>query len=144
MKKNRYSVILVACFTIIFFLLSLSCLFPSFVQAKNPQPWRDLPGGDRCVGQNNPDVATIQGIECLFINLVRVATPVVGLLLFIMLIIGSLKYLVSGGDPKKVQSARQALTWAIAGVVIFFGIWFILQLIKLITGVDVTRFEIPG
>jgi len=111
----------------------------SVVYAQQPQEW----------GQINPnclsgDVATIQGFECIFINLVRVLTPLVGLLLFIVLVIGSFKYLTSGGDPKKTQAAQQTLTFAILGLVLFLGIWFILQAIKAITGVDVTIFTIPG
>lgn len=116
---------------------------PTHVYAQKPEEWEVLQTpGKPCVLEG--DVATIQGLECLFINVTRVLTPIVGITLFIMLVIGALKYLTSAGDPKKTQSAQQTLTWAIAGIVIFFGIWFILQLIKAITGVDVTRFEIPG
>lgn len=124
---------------ILLYYYIVALFFPSPVYAQMPEDWKG-----RCVSTTDPDVATIQGLECLFVNIVRVLTPIAGLLLFIMLIIGSFKYLTSGGDPKKTQSAQQTFTWAIAGIVIFFGIWFVLQLIKTITGVDVTIFEIPG
>jgi hypothetical protein len=90
------------------------------------------------------DVPTIQGLECLFINIVRIITPLAGLALFIMLIIGSLQLLTSGGDAKATQKAGQTITWAIVGLVLLLGIWFVLQLVKTITGVDVTKFVIPG
>jgi hypothetical protein len=63
--------------------------------------------------------------------------------MFIMLIIGSFQLLTSGGDAKATQKAKATLTYAIAGIVLFLGIWFILRLIQTITGVDVTKFEIP-
>ncbi|HUV71746.1 MAG TPA: hypothetical protein VMW25_01940 [Clostridia bacterium] len=119
----------------------VSVLFLSPAYAQGPAKWGQLPVEAPCeIG----GVATIQGFECIFINLVRVLTPLVGLLLFVMLVIGSFKYLTSGGDPKKTQAAQQTLTFAILGLVLFLGIWFILQAIKLITGVDVTQFRIPG
>jgi hypothetical protein len=122
-------------------LLITFSLTPKLAHAQLTEEWKDLQTApNRCIALG--DVATIQGLECLFINVVRVLTPIVGLLLFVMLIVGSLKYLTSGGDPKKTQAAQQTLTWAIAGVVIFFGIWFILQLIHAITGVDPTEFRI--
>jgi len=51
--------------------------------------------------------------------------------------------MTSGGEPKAVAKARATITAAIFGLVLFFGIWFILLLIKAITGVDVTQFVIP-
>lgn len=112
-------------------------LFAIPVRAQVPEPWIE---GD-CVVNG---VATLQGFECLFANVVRILTPIAVLAVFIMLIVGSLKLLTSGGDPKQTQQAQQTLTYAIFGLVLFVGIWFILQLIKTVTGIDVTIFKIPG
>lgn len=90
------------------------------------------------------EVATLQGFECIFINLVRILVPLVGLAFFIMLIMGSFKFMTAGGEPKKLEQARKAITSALFGLVAFFGIWFILLLIRTITGVNVTKFEMPG
>ena len=106
-------------------------------QAQSTEIWKGA-----CV--RDVDVATIQGFECLFANIVRVITPIAFLLLFITLIAGAFQYLTSGGDPKQTQKASKAITSAIIGIVLFLGIWFILQLIKIITGIDVTIFRIPG
>lgn len=111
-------------------------LFPSFAYAQEPEEWTG-----NCVSDG---VATIQGFECLFANIVRILTPIFGIALFIMLVIGSFQMITSGGDPKQAQKARQTITYAVFGIVAFVGIWFILTLIKTITGVDVTIFEIPG
>lgn len=132
---------------VLFFLVFFSFTLASSAKAQFPQSWSDL--NRNCVETVTVDdqqieVATIQGFECIFINLVRIATPIVGILLFIMLVVGAFKYITSGGDPKKTQEAQQTLTFAVLGLVLFLGIWFILQLIKIITGVDVTQFKIPG
>lgn len=124
------------------FFSFLTALIPFFypvsayAQIGAPEEW-----GGECVSDG---VATIQGFECLFVNIVRILTPIFGLALFIMLAVGAFQMITSGGDPKQAQKARQTLTYAIFGIVAFVGVWFILILIRTITGVDVTKFEIPG
>ncbi len=131
-------------FTLCLLIVSSLSATPALAQVSFPQPWGDI--SKRCLGQipGTEDVATIQGFECLFINIVRILTPIAGLAMFIMLIVGSFQLLTAGGEAKAIQKARATLTYAIAGLVIFLGIWFILRLIQTITGVDVTKFEIPG
>ena len=45
---------------------------------------------------------------------------IVGIVAVIMLIIGGIKYVVSGGDTKKVTDAKNAVLYAIIGLVIAF------------------------
>lgn len=89
------------------------------------------------------EVATLKGFENIFSTILSLATTAAGLVCFLMLIIGGFKYLTSGGDPKQAASARGTLTWAVAGLAIIIGAWFILQFIEYFTGVEVTIFEIP-
>lgn len=89
------------------------------------------------------EVAKIQGFECIFKNIVRILTPVAGLAVFIMLVVGAFQLMTAGGEPKQVQKARKTLTSAILGLFIFAGIFLVLKLIQAITGVDVTKFEVP-
>jgi len=119
---------------------------PSFIYAQESEAWNS-----RCVVKITPspsgpeiEVATIQGFECIFTNVVRILTPVAGLAVFIMLVVGSFQLITAGGEPKQVQKARKTLTSAILGLFIFAGIFLVLKLIQAITGVDVTKFEIPG
>lgn len=117
-------------------------LTPAYAQA--PGEWTDLITGkpaDWCVKDG---VATIQGFECIFVNVVRILVPLVGIAFFIMLITGAFQFITAGGEAKALQKARATLTFAIFGLIAFFGVWFILLLIRTITGVDVTKFEIPG
>lgn len=45
---------------------------------------------------------------------------VVGIIAVVMLIIGGIKYVVSGGDSKKVTDAKNTVLYAIIGLVIAF------------------------
>lgn len=89
-------------------------------------------------------VATFKCFEPLFSNVVRALTALVGVALFIMFVVGGYGFLFSGGDQKKLEKAKGTLTGAIAGVVIIVIAYLILKTITLFTGVDVTKFTIPG
>lgn len=88
------------------------------------------------------DVATIKGAECLFKNLLQVVGWAAGIAFFIMFIVGGFKYLTAGGDPKKAAVATSTLTLSIAGLIGVIVSWLIILLIKKLTGVDVTNFNI--
>lgn len=96
----------------------------------------------RCV--QHGDVATIQGFECLFANILQVIVTIAGLAFFFMFISGGFKYLTSNGDEKKLAAASSTLTMAIIGLVGVIASWLIMNFIQKFTGVNVTIFEIPG
>jgi len=90
------------------------------------------------------DVATIQGIQCLLANILSTAITIIGLAGFIMIIWGSFKYLLSGGNSKHTESARSTITYAIIGLVVALSSIIILNLISAFTGVrNITQFIIP-
>jgi len=88
-------------------------------------------------------VATIKCLEPLFENVVRSIVSLAGIALFIMLLTSGFTFLFSGGDQKKLEQARGSMTNAIVGLVVIVIAYLILNTIKVITGVDVTKFEIP-
>lgn len=93
-----------------------------------------------CVQQ---EAATIQCLEPLFQNVVIAIVSLVGVALFVMLVVGGFKFLLSGGDQKQLEQAKNTVTYAIIGLVVIVVAFLILQTIKVFTGVDVTKFEIP-
>ena len=97
--------------------------------------WSDSTG-------TNP--ATFKDLEVIFSNTLNIAVALAGILLFIMLVVGGFSYLTSTGDPEKVKKAGGILTWAIVGFVLLIASWFILRLLSQFTGIDLTKFEIPG
>lgn len=88
------------------------------------------------------DVATIGDLGTLFQRVVGFALGFAGIVLFILLITGGFKFITSGGDPKAVEGARKTLTYAIAGLLVILLSYMVLVLIKEITGVDVTNFNV--
>lgn len=102
--------------------------------------------GGACVGSAGAanDVATIQGLECLFGNVLQVIVTVAGLAFFIMFVVGGFNYLFSDNDPKKVAVASSTLTMAVAGLIGTIASFFILKFITDFTGVNVMDFVIPG
>jgi TRAP-type C4-dicarboxylate transport system permease small subunit len=90
------------------------------------------------------DPATLQDIECIVRNILNIIIPFAGLAAFVVLLVGGFQYLTSGGDPKKAQQAQGVITGAIIGIIVTLGIWFLFQLIFVLTGIDVLKFEIPN
>lgn len=60
------------------------------------------------------------GDEGVFRQITNVVLYIVGVIAVIMLIIGGIKYVVSGGDAKKVTDAKNTVLYAIIGLIIAF------------------------
>jgi hypothetical protein len=89
-------------------------------------------------------VATIQGFQCLIGNVLSVAITLIGLAAFVMMIYGSFRYMLSGGNTKGIEDARHTITYAVVGIVLALSAYIILNLIAAFTGVEeITKFEIP-
>jgi type IV secretion system pilin len=86
------------------------------------------------------DVATFKDLETIIERIIQLALSLGGLVAFIMLIVGGFKFLTSSGDPKQAESAKNTITWAIGGLIVAIGAWFILNLIVDFTGLDKTTF----
>jgi len=88
------------------------------------------------------EVATLKGFECIFASILNVVIRLAGIALLVMLFVGGFKYLTSGGDAKKAQTAQQTITYAFLGLAAIIGSWFIFLLIKTFTGINVLEFNI--
>jgi len=121
---------------------SINFLSPPHIFAQT-QKWKEMDtsgGVGKCVVG---DVATIQGFECLFQNILQILVPIAGLAFFAMFLVGGFKYITSAGDPKKAAAATHTLTMAFIGIIGVIISWLILLFIKNFTGVNVTEFAIP-
>jgi len=93
-------------------------------------------------GQFNALVGyTIPGLISAFIVIVLI---IAALLFFFMLIIGGIRYITSGGDKAKAESARGMITSALIGLVIVFAAWAIVQLVQNFFGINIFSLNIPG
>jgi hypothetical protein len=82
------------------------------------------------------------GLEFVFSRAVQALVGIVGLVIFIMLIVGGFKLITSGGDPKAAEAAKNTLTHAAIGAALLVLSIFILRLIAQFTGVDVRTFKV--
>ncbi len=89
-----------------------------------------------------PPPAGLDQISGLFTAIVKAATGLAFVAVLVILVVASIKFLTSGGEPKAVASARDAVTWALLGILFMAIAWLILQLIQAFTGVKVTIFDI--
>ncbi|MDZ4246792.1 MAG: pilin [Dehalococcoidia bacterium] len=89
------------------------------------------------------DVGTIGCLEVYIQNLIAFIFPIAGAVALFFLIIGGIRFVTSGGEPKAVETAKKTLTYAVMGLALIFLVFFILKGVILpLTGVDLTRFNI--
>jgi hypothetical protein len=89
-------------------------------------------------------VATIRGVQCLLGNVLGVAVTGIGFAAFIMTIVAAFYYLLSGGNSKGKETARNTLTYAVVGIVVALSAFIILNLIAAFTGVNtILQFTLP-
>jgi len=60
-----------------------------------------------------------------------------GLISFFLLIFGGFQVIVAGGDTKKMQQGKAAITGAVTGLLVIFGSFWIVQIITVITGINI-------
>ena len=92
-------------------------------------------GGCLRLRDNTPISAKYSNFSFLVNLLVRNLFVVAGVLLFLMIIIAGVK-MVSGGK-KGLEEGRNILGVAFAGFILMFSAYWIVQLIKYVTGADI-------
>jgi heme/copper-type cytochrome/quinol oxidase subunit 2 len=101
-----------------------------------PLPWNSIVAG--CVTPEG--VATIQCISAVFQNLIQAALLFAGVVALFLIIHSGFKFVTSSGDPKKVEEARETMTYAITGLIIVLLAFFIINYISYITRVNCIEF----
>jgi len=127
-------------FLALFINLTSYILSPNLVYAQNTSSW-----SERCAPTiDGEKVASIQGLECLFANVLTVVTYVAGISFFFMFIVNGFKYIFSSSDQKQLAQINSSITLAFIGLAGVIISWLVLAFIENFFGVNVTVFEIPG
>lgn len=135
MSMRRFIAPLLCC--ALFFAVAMA---PTPAHAQLTQPWNGV-----CVDDSNSDVATLQGIQCLVGNMLTIAISGVGFVGFVMMIVGSFRYLLSGGNSKGTESGKNTFTYAVVGLVVALMSFMAIQVISAFTGVQtILQFKIPN
>jgi len=83
---------------------------------------------------------SIQGLVNAAINI----TLIVASILFVFsLLIGGIKFIISGGDKERSENAKRQVVNALLGVFIVFSSWALINFISQFFGIDLLTFEIP-
>lgn len=121
--------------------------FPLPAQAQT-SVWHGVCTGKGSVsssGVSRTDVATIQGIQCLIANVLSVTLTLIGLSGFIMLIVASFRWMLSGSNSQEVEKAGKTMTFAVVGLLVALSSFIILNLLAEFTGVkSILNFVIPS
>lgn len=70
-------------------------------------------------------------------SFIQFALVIAGVIFFFMLVIGGIRWILSGGDKAQTEAARNQITAALVGLVIVFAAWAIASLIQALFGVDI-------
>ncbi len=85
-------------------------------------------------------------IDDLIVGVFDKIWPFVGLALFAMFLYGGTMWMLSSGDPQKVQKATGTILWAVVGFVILMLVMVILGTFESILGLPAGRlrvFDLP-
>lgn len=95
---------------------------------------------DGCLKGTSPtgtaDVATLACVPLLFKQLLNYAFFFAGFVALAFIILGGIRYITSGGDPKQAGAAKQIITYAILGLVLVLLSIAIVNFLSYITGAD--------
>ena len=87
------------------------------------------PGVQSCVVDGVP---TLKCLEVVIANILFISNTLILLVLFVMFIIGSFKYLTSLGNPEKIEEAKGTFKWAIIGLIVYVSAYLILNFIDIL------------
>ena len=81
--------------------------------------------------------------EALISSAVNLVLIVASILFVFNFLIGGIKFMLSGGNKEKRDSAKRQLMNAILGIIIIFSSWAVLGFVGEFFGVDFSTFQIP-
>ncbi len=64
---------------------------------------------------------------------------IAGLILLLNLVYGGISLMLSGGDPKAVESAKNRITSSLIGFIIIFTAYWLVQIIGRILGIEIFK-----
>ncbi|MBI4096294.1 MAG: hypothetical protein HY425_01110 [Candidatus Levybacteria bacterium] len=90
-------------------------------------------------GNTGNEVATLSCVPAVFSNFLNGSLMLIGTWTVLVLIFAGYKYMNSGGDPKKLEGARETLTYSILGIIVVLLSFLIINIISRVTGIECIR-----
>lgn len=88
------------------------------------------------------DAAQLSDLTTYISNIVASIIPLVGMVSFIMILVGGFTFLTSAGNEEGLKKGKSIIFAAITGLVLAIISWLALVIIETITGVQVTKFQL--
>ena len=76
--------------------------------------------------------------------LLTMALVLAGIVFVFILIIGGIRWMISGGDKTGTEGARNQITAALIGLIIVFSVWAIVAFVKTAFSVDLLNLKLPS
>lgn len=115
-KKSLMGLMLVPLLALAVSFVGLDSV-PAFAQSCDVSG--GLQSGSECAKPTNAE-ENLFGPDGVFQTVANILLFLVGAIAVIMLIIGGIRYVVSGGDQSAVTSAKNTILYAIVGIVVAF------------------------
>jgi hypothetical protein len=81
-----------------------------------------------------PGANTIGDIANLLLS--KYFCPLLGFFLLLYLVFAGYEWMVSQGNPKAIESARNKILWGIVGFCIIFAAYWVVQIVGKILGIE--------
>jgi len=82
------------------------------------------------------DLSTLTAADVIS-GVITLALIIAAIIFFLMLVVGGIMWIVSGGDKGQTEKARGMITAALIGLVIVFSAWAIAGLVNAFFGIDI-------
>ena len=93
--------------------------------------------GPHRVGIKDPVAGKFRNIGDIIGTLLPYFLTLAGIIMFAFIIWGGFDILTSTGDPKRVKSGRERITYAVIGFIVMFAAYWITRIIETIFGIQI-------
>lgn len=93
--------------------------------------------GDKLLFQNTSAGSTYNNAGDLINAILPNVYVAAGLVIFFMFVLGGFKVVSSASDSHKMEEGKKTITFAIIGLLVIFGSYWIIQIIQLVTGLEI-------
>lgn len=91
------------------------------------------------LGDTGNSINSLSSLSVLISPFIQNAFVFGGVLFFIILVIGSIVYIMNAGsgDQQQLEKGKNALTAAVLGLIMVFAAYWIVQIVEFVTGVEI-------
>lgn len=93
--------------------------------------------GDKLLFQGSSAQSTYKSPSDLINNILPNIYVAAGILIFFMFILGGFNVMSSGSDSHKMDEGKKIINFAIIGLLVVFGSYWIIQIIQVLTGLQI-------